>query len=87
MEWWDELFLPKDLRAARARSRVTEQQDAFDQLNIENSRTYKLVQHPVPVKPLGGESKSIDVLPVYLTKKERKRIRRKARMVRSRKCG
>jgi U4/U6 small nuclear ribonucleoprotein PRP3 len=36
------------------------------------------VQHPVPIKPLGGE-KADEPLKLYLTKKERKRIRRTAR--------
>jgi len=42
----------------------------------KNLKTLKLVQHPVPVKPLGWKDKS-DVVPtVYLTEKERKRQRR-----------
>ena len=38
----------------------------------------RYIQHPVPVKPLGGE-KPDEALKLFLTKKERKRIRRSAR--------
>ena len=38
----------------------------------------RYVQHPVPVKALGGERPD-EPLKLYLTKKERKRIRRSAR--------
>ncbi|GMH58533.1 hypothetical protein TrRE_jg4385 [Triparma retinervis] len=42
----------------------------------KNIKTAKLVQHPVPVKPLGWKDKSSIVPTVYLTEKERKRQRR-----------
>lgn len=38
----------------------------------------RYVQHPIPIKPLGGD-KAPEALTLYLTKKERKRIRRTAR--------
>jgi U4/U6 small nuclear ribonucleoprotein PRP3 len=41
----------------------------------------RYIQHPVPVKPLGGE-KPDEPLKLFLTKKERKRIRRSARQER-----
>jgi len=44
--------------------------------SLDNSKTAALVQHPVPIKPLGWVDKS-DIQPtVYLTKKEQKRARR-----------
>jgi hypothetical protein len=82
MEWWDEQFLPAELRAQRSKSRALEQQDDFDKLALKNSRTHRLIQHIPPVKGVSGDSKNNAVLPVYLTKKERKRIRRQARAVR-----
>eukprot|EP00520_Triparma_pacifica_P003573 CAMPEP_0118662972 /NCGR_PEP_ID=MMETSP0785-20121206/17133_1 /TAXON_ID=91992 /ORGANISM="Bolidomonas pacifica, Strain CCMP 1866" /LENGTH=509 /DNA_ID=CAMNT_0006556585 /DNA_START=140 /DNA_END=1667 /DNA_ORIENTATION=- len=42
----------------------------------KNVKTIKLVQHPVPVKPLGWKDKSNIVPTIYLTDKERKRQRR-----------
>jgi U4/U6 small nuclear ribonucleoprotein PRP3 len=49
---------------------------AVDVLQLTNSSTYKLVQHPVPIKPLGYDPKSARPPTVYLTEKERKRARR-----------
>ena len=43
----------------------------------------RYVQHPVAVKALGGE-KPEQPLPMYLTKKERKRIRKTTREERER---
>ena len=43
----------------------------------------RLIHHPVPIKQLGGEKADIS-MPMYLTKKERKRIRRQARGERER---
>lgn len=53
MEWWDELFLPKQMRETRKSSKSYAENDHFDSLNIINNKTYKYIQHPVPVKPLG----------------------------------
>ena len=53
--------------------------DFYSLLSIINAKTHKLVQHPVPIKPLGGEAKEEIPLPLYLTQKERKRIRKQAR--------
>ena len=78
MEWWDESFLPKDIRESRRRSLVQSSNDDYEKLLLQNSKTFKYIQHPIPVKALGGE-KSEEPLPMYLTKKERKRIRRKMR--------
>ena len=45
-------------------------------LSLSNSSTFKLVQHPVPVKPLGWDPTNARPPTVYLTEKERKRQRR-----------
>ena len=39
---------------------------------------YRYIQHPVAIKALGGDRSDLP-LPMYLTKKERKRIRKTAR--------
>ena len=83
MEWYDEIFLPKDIKEKRKISRAALEQDNFDDLSIQNCKTYKLVQHPVAVKALGGESVH-EAMTMYLTKKERKRIRRQKREERER---
>ena len=43
----------------------------------------RYVQHPIAVKALGGDKAEVS-LPMYLTKKERKRIRKSAREERER---
>lgn len=48
-------------------------------LSLINAKTYRYIHHPVPPKPLGGEVTEDAPLPVYLTTKERKRIRKQAR--------
>ncbi|CAM9669403.1 unnamed protein product, partial [Ectocarpus fasciculatus] len=83
VEWWDEALLPKVIRETRKSSRAAQEKDDYEQANIVNCKTHKLIHHPVPVKALGGE-KPEESLPMYLTKKERKRIRRQAREERER---
>ena len=75
---WDEAFLPKQTRELRRRSKAAQQEDNSALLHYQNCRTFKYIQHPVPIKPLGGEH-TAEPLKMYLTKKERKRIRRTAR--------
>lgn len=87
LEWWDEAFLPKERRDARKISKAALLNSAEDiaLLALHHARTFKLVQHPVPVRPLGvgalGERPAV-VLPMYLTKQERKKMRRTARQER-----
>ena len=83
IEWWDEAFLPKDLRELRRKSKAALLVDDFDKLDLTHCKTMRYVQHPVPVKPLGGDRSDMP-LPVYLTKKERKRLRKAAREERER---
>lgn len=52
-------------------------------LSIFNCKTHKYIQHPVPPKPLGGE-RAEEPLKAYLTKKERKRLRKQVREERER---
>lgn len=78
MEWWDEAFLPKDLREKRKISKAAAENDDFSLLDLENNKTYKYIQHPVPVKPLGGKEKPI-ILKTYMTKKELKKLRKSTR--------
>jgi len=78
MEWWDEAFLPKEIRESRRKSFAAANNDNFSQLDISNSKTFRYVQHPVSIKPLGGEKAQLP-LPMFLTEKERKRIRKTSR--------
>jgi U4/U6 small nuclear ribonucleoprotein PRP3 len=57
--------------------------DLYTVIAIENCKTHMYVQHPVAVKALGGEKLEVP-LPMYLTKTERKRIRKTAREERER---
>jgi hypothetical protein len=83
IEWWDEVYLPKELRETRKKSKAAMLLDNFDELDIVNSKTYKLIQHPIAVKPLGGD-RADEPLTMFLTKKERKRVRKAAREERER---
>eukprot|EP01038_Epipyxis_sp_PR26KG_P014609 gene14609-19618_t len=83
LEWWDEIFLPKELRENRKRSKATFELDPFESLSYSNSKTLKYIQHPVPVKPLGATTDKGEVpLPMFLTKKERKKLRKSTRAAR-----
>jgi len=80
MEWWDEAFLPKERRDLRKISKAAvSEADDVQLLAAQNARTYKLVQHPVPVRPIGGGDKGVAVLPMYMTREERKKLRRTTR--------
>ena len=91
VEWWDVQYLPKEKRVANnpkaggglkvaINTGPSAASDAtYGDASLENSRYHKLVIHPVPVKPLGADKVKVPELPVYLTKKEAKRIRRQTR--------
>ncbi|KAJ1426906.1 pre-mRNA processing factor 3-domain-containing protein [Ochromonadaceae sp. CCMP2298] len=89
LEWWDEAFLPRERReAARKVARaVSSSVTAGQQYNeddpsllaLQHARTYRLLQHPVPVKPLSGERGPAPALPMFLTKHEQKKLRRSTR--------
>lgn len=78
LEWWDEDFLPKDVRETRHGSKAAADVDDYHQLSINNCKTHAYIQHPVAIKPLGGERPDRP-MPMFLTKKERKRIRKTRR--------
>mmetsp|Transcript_36097 Transcript_36097/g.34146 ORF Transcript_36097/g.34146 Transcript_36097/m.34146 type:complete len:526 (-) Transcript_36097:7-1584(-) len=91
IEWWDEIYLPKEVREIRKKSAKvgssssgsSGEPDLYTSIAIENCKTHMYVQHPVAVKALGGEKLEVP-LPMYLTKTERKRIRKTAREERER---
>jgi U4/U6 small nuclear ribonucleoprotein PRP3 len=84
IEWWDEALLSKTVRESMAAGERAGEDLTCERLygmcSLDACVTHKYVQHPPAVKGLvvskGGEA----VMPVYLTKKERKRIRRQARL-------
>lgn len=84
MEWWDEEFVPKDVRAKRTASAAERVRDQYDSCALENSRFYALVHHPASTKPLAPRKKQPDTMPFYLTKQDRKRVRRQMRAERER---
>jgi U4/U6 small nuclear ribonucleoprotein PRP3 len=78
MEWWDELFLPKNIRDDRKKSVAASGADNYEHTAIINVKTHKFIQHPVCIKAIGGE-KQITVVPMFLTKKEKRKIRKSKR--------
>lgn len=84
MEWWDEEFVPKDVRAKRIASAAERVRDQYGSCALENSRFYALVHHPASTKPLAPRKKQPDTIPFYLTKQDRKRVRRQMRAERER---
>jgi U4/U6 small nuclear ribonucleoprotein PRP3 len=84
MEWWDEAFLPKEVRESRRISKAAADKDDFSLLAAGNNKTHRYVQHPVPVKPLGGDKGPLQSLPMFLTKKEQKKLRKATRAERER---
>lgn len=86
VEWWDAEFLPEDLRTARAEARKKRRSKPhaeYSQCDIANSVTFSrgLVQIPIPVQPIAPEE-APKAIPLMLTKKEQKRIRRQNRAAR-----
>jgi len=87
LEWWDKPFSTVERKAAKARKQAPENKpdkahDAtYNDMKIEYEKTFKLVQHPVPVAPLLPAPPPRQV-PLYLTKEERKRQRRQIRQER-----
>lgn len=68
VEWWDSYLLPKD-----------SYEGIVDQLTDEQFEgVTHLVEHPIQLKPPNVPEKAPQV-PVYLTKKERKKLRRQNR--------
>ena len=80
MEWWDVAFLPKDQRPGAKKGQ--ESACDFKLLSLTQQKTHMYVQHPIPLAPLRSPPQAKPV-PVYLTKRDRKRIRRQERMERN----
>jgi U4/U6 small nuclear ribonucleoprotein PRP3 len=81
IEWWDEIYIAKNIRDDRKKSKANYTIEDHELLELSNVKTWKYVQHPVSIKPIGGEK--VDVpLPMFLTKKERKRSRKTERAAR-----
>ena len=93
VEWWDVQYLPKAKRLVAAPGTkggaalkvtinagpVAAPDASYSDAAVGNSRFHTLVVHPVPVKPVGADKVKVPELPVYLTKKEAKRIRRQVK--------
>ena len=83
-EWWDEAFLTRARREARAQSIAERVRDEYASCALGNSRFHGLVHHPAATRPLGGDAKMPANMPFYLTQKDRKRVRRQTRAERER---
>ena len=65
VEWWDALILKNG------------HSSQYDPSELREEAITNLVEHPIQLKPL--ESKAPEVVPVFLTKKEQKKLRRQNR--------
>lgn len=68
MEWWDSVILTNDLNKL----------DSHGKICIRRSAITNLIEHPTQMKPPNEPLKPV-YLPVFLTKKERKKLRRQNR--------
>lgn len=68
MEWWDSVILTNDLTTI----------DEKGKISIRRSAITNLIEHPTQMKPPNEPLKPV-YLPVFLTKKERKKLRRQNR--------
>ncbi|KAM7355897.1 pre-mRNA processing factor 3 isoform 2-T2 [Cochliomyia hominivorax] len=68
MEWWDSVILTNDLNTL----------DEEGKISIRQSAITNLIEHPTQMKPPNEPLKPV-YLPVFLTKKERKKLRRQNR--------
>uniref|UniRef100_A0A7S3JYS4 Uncharacterized protein n=1 Tax=Aureoumbra lagunensis TaxID=44058 RepID=A0A7S3JYS4_9STRA len=81
MEWWDEPFLPKEIQEARIQSTARRiQKDEYENCAVDNNAFFTLVHHP----KMKQQNKPSITIPFYLTKHDRKRIRRQTRAERER---
>ena len=70
-EWWDEPLLPEGCSPG--------DEWCYASCALEHSRFHELVHHPAATRMVTGAPKAEVTMPYYLTKKDRKRIRRQAR--------
>ncbi|XP_065087671.1 U4/U6 small nuclear ribonucleoprotein Prp3 [Ochlerotatus camptorhynchus] len=68
MEWWDSVILTDDLNTL----------DKSGRISIRESAITNLIEHPTQMRPPNESSRPV-YLPVFLTKKERKKLRRQNR--------
>uniref|UniRef100_A0A182RJ86 Uncharacterized protein n=1 Tax=Anopheles funestus TaxID=62324 RepID=A0A182RJ86_ANOFN len=68
MEWWDSVILMDDFNAL----------DAQGNISIRESSITNLIEHPTQMRPPNESSRGV-YLPVFLTKKERRKLRRQNR--------
>uniref|UniRef100_A0A182IZR2 Uncharacterized protein n=1 Tax=Anopheles atroparvus TaxID=41427 RepID=A0A182IZR2_ANOAO len=68
MEWWDSVILSDDLNTI----------DEKGNISIRESSITNLIEHPTQMRPPNESSRAV-YLPVFLTKKERKKLRRQNR--------
>ncbi|XP_055624221.1 U4/U6 small nuclear ribonucleoprotein Prp3 [Toxorhynchites rutilus septentrionalis] len=68
MEWWDSVILTDDLNTLDKTGRIA----------IRESAITNLIEHPTQMRPPNESSRPV-YLPVFLTKKERKKLRRQNR--------
>jgi len=69
VEWWDKMLLPYE-----SYNDIEKEKLKLDEVTI-------YVEHPIPLKP-PGEKDELAPLPIYLTIKERKKLRRRNRIER-----
>uniref|UniRef100_A0A1A9WSR4 Uncharacterized protein n=1 Tax=Glossina brevipalpis TaxID=37001 RepID=A0A1A9WSR4_9MUSC len=68
MEWWDSVILTSDLNTLEDNGKIS----------IRKAAITNLIEHPTQMKPPNEPLKPV-YLPVFLTKKERKKLRRQNR--------
>lgn len=68
MEWWDSVILTDDLNTLNKEGKIS----------IRESAITNLIEHPTQMRPPNESSRPV-YLPVFLTKKERKKLRRQNR--------
>ncbi|XP_017021188.1 U4/U6 small nuclear ribonucleoprotein Prp3 isoform X1 [Drosophila kikkawai] len=69
MEWWDSVILTQDMETV---------DEASGKISIRQAAISNLIEHPTQMKPPNEPLKPV-YLPVFLTKKERKKLRRQNR--------
>ncbi|KRF85137.1 U4/U6 small nuclear ribonucleoprotein Prp3 isoform X2 [Drosophila virilis] len=69
MEWWDSVILSQDMQTL---------DEASGKISIRKTAISNLIEHPTQMKPPNEPLKPV-YLPVFLTKKERKKLRRQNR--------
>ncbi|XP_034657305.1 U4/U6 small nuclear ribonucleoprotein Prp3 isoform X1 [Drosophila subobscura] len=69
MEWWDSVILTQDMQTL---------DEGSGKISIRQTAISNLIEHPTQMKPPNEPLKPV-YLPVFLTKKERKKLRRQNR--------